>query len=380
MTFFARPDLSSIQFKQQTDSELILSGITRIATISGLTLTNGIAGGGHRDVIVTAEGATGGTTTGYVLTYDGNKIKLMQSAASGGTMYTGNSPASATLGGISGGTKLSGRTISSILQELLIPTLNPTLTIPSSTFTISPTTTPVEIGTVLHITGSSTFNRGCINPQYTTLSNKRSGLPKSYDYIAFGCTCSPVTPSPLGNLSNIYAFNPFTATTTNTISACVSYYSGATPKNSAGSTYCSALASGSTTPITRTVTGIFPYFYGTGSTVPIVGQTLINGACKCVGVSTGDIVVTNYGVTGKYIWFAIPSGSTSSVSKTKWQGSNSPSNCGTIPGDLFGAETRLKINSPSSCWVALCPSGVWYRFYISNYPTSISYGMTFKNS
>lgn len=373
MTFFSRPTLENLQFKQLTDSVLTLSGQTQIATISGLTLANSLGG----NIIITAEGATGSTAYGKVLTYDGvsGKIKLMPSAASGTSIYNPPypSPATVSLGGITPGYVLTGKTISCILGMLLVPTVNPTLVPPTNTFTISPSTTPVEVGTILNITGCSTFNRGSIYPQYSSASAYRSGLPYVHIYNTFGLI--PKLSAVTTNLTNSYSFAPYTALSTpNTISACVMYSAGVQPKNSAGGNYCSALPSGVTTPIiSRTINGIYPWFYGSGATVPTVNQALINGARKCLSDSSADISVTNYNVNGNYIWFAIPSGSTGSIGKTKWLGWNSPSNCGTIPGDLFKPEAILAINSPQSCWF-----GIRYRFYVSNYPTIISYGMTFK--
>jgi hypothetical protein len=214
----------------------------------------------------------------------------------------------------------------------------------------------------------STFDRGYIYPAYCSGPSLRSGSPITYNYVGIittGITTIALTAST--------SFLHTITSGANLICGSVSYSGGLQPKDSAGSSYDSPLPAGTTSVIQCTITGIHPWFWGTGTTTPIVNQALISGAtCKCVGASTGDIIVSNYGVTGKYIWFAIPSTSTS---KTKWQGANSLSNCGTIPGDLFAAETTCSINSPSSCW-----SGVSYKFYLSNYPTNISYSMTFKNS
>jgi hypothetical protein len=88
---------------------------------------------------------------------------------------------------------------------------------------------------------------------------------------------------------------------------------------------------------------------------------------KCVISSAGNIVVTNYNAGGvglplEYIWVAIPA---SSLDRVSYQGSNSPTNTGIIPGDLFASGTTITINSPSSCW-----SSIGYKFYVTNYPTS----------
>lgn len=376
MTFFSRPNLENEQFKQLSNSVLTLSGQTQIVTTTGFTLSDGSGG----NVIVTASGGTNYD----VLTLQNGIIKLLPSAASGGSMYVGASPASISLGGISGGTVLTGKTISTILQELLVPTQHPALIAPSNTFTIVPATTLFEVGATVVFTGSSTFNRGCITPQYTSASDKRSGLPSSYRYTDMG---SNITDVPSVSLSNTFTMASRVITSGNNV-ACgnVAYSCGEQPKNSDGTNYCAKLPSGRTSTITKTVTGVYPYFWGSTVSAPILtsnacAQCLITGGTKCVGYTGTDVSVTNYNVTGKYIWLAIPAASTT---KTKWQGANSPSNCGTIPGDLFAAECQRNITSPTGLWgipsVPVSPTPVPYKIYVSNYPTSISYEMIFKNS
>jgi hypothetical protein len=113
MGFFARPDLSDISFKQLPDSLLTLSGQTRIATTSGLTLTNGI--GGFVPIIAT------GNTAGSVLTYRGGRISLEGSATSGESRYYCASPTTCTVGGLLSGSNITGCTITSILECILVP-------------------------------------------------------------------------------------------------------------------------------------------------------------------------------------------------------------------------------------------------------------------
>ncbi len=95
MSFFSRPNLEDLQFKQTEGSILSLSGQTRIKTWTGLTLTDGAGG----DVIITASGASSATTEGYVLTYMDGSISLKPSSASGGT-YTFDTDRATTRSGI----------------------------------------------------------------------------------------------------------------------------------------------------------------------------------------------------------------------------------------------------------------------------------------
>lgn len=80
MTFFSRPLFDDIQFKQPVDSSISLSGLTKIKTTSGLTLSDGSGG----DVTITASGASP-SIDGHVLTYVNGLISLQPSSVSGGT-------------------------------------------------------------------------------------------------------------------------------------------------------------------------------------------------------------------------------------------------------------------------------------------------------
>ena len=378
MPFFARPNLDNEQFKQLPDSILSLSGTTQIANVTGLTLTDGV--GDYIPII-----ATGGSNN-YVLTYDDSGvipvIKLKESTASGGTgVYPYPDKVLCAVGGITGGTCLYNMQVVDILQEILVPTLNPTLTAPSSTFTISclPTTSTgyYEFGTTVCLTGCSTFNRGCVNPAYCCVfgdgSDKRSGFPAYHCFSDWG---SGVQLSTSG-LSTGYTFTPrIVYDSSQSVSSRV-FYEASTNNvlNSSGGVFCSPLPSGCTAAVTRTILGTFPYFWGTSATLPVPNQALINGYDgKCVSVSNGTISVTNFNAVNEYIWLAIPA---SSQLKTCWQGANNPSNNGVIPGGLFPSSIPIYISSPDSCpWE---DGGTNYRLYVSSYPTSINYDMTFYN-
>jgi len=366
MTFFARPNLSDEQFKQLSGTVLQLSGQTQIATTSGLTLTDGIG----NNIIVTASGASDNFD---VLTYCNGIISLLPPTASGSTgIYTCASPSTCSVGGLSGGTSISGRTISSILEEILVPTLDPTLTNPSlSSFTILPTTLLYEMGTIISVVGTTVFNAGCINPQYTALSDCRSDGVSGYTYINFGVTTYESSPTK--------TFGGIINSSSTELSSTICYSGGTQPKDSSGANYDSPLSAGSTSPATKTICGVYPWFWGTDAVAPDVStsgctQCLIDSyTTKCVENSNGSIYVNNFNVSGEYIWFAIPS---ASIAKTCWQGANNVSNNGIIPGSLFPTGCDSVVDSPHipSCWTTIS-----YSFYVSNYATDINYGMTFCN-
>ena len=370
MTFFSRPDLSNLQFKQLNDSTLTLSGQTQIATTSGLTLI-GSTGGTPQYIPIVATGAT----NDFVLTYDGgeNVIKLKQSTASGGTgTYPYPESATTTVGGLPTGQDLYNEQVVDILHDILVPTLYPTLTNPSlSSFTIDPTTSLYEIGTIITVTGTTGFNAGYINPQYTALSDYRSDGVSGYTYINFGITTYESSPTK--------TFGGIINSSSTELSSTICYSGGTQPKDSSGANYDSPLSAGSTSPATKTICGVYPWFWGTDAVAPDVStsgctQCLIDSyTTKCVENSNGSIYVNNFNVSGEYIWFAIPS---ASIAKTCWQGANNVSNNGIIPGSLFPTGCDSVVDSPHipSCWTTIS-----YSFYVSNYATDINYGMTFCN-
>jgi len=365
MPFFARPNLSDEQFKQIAGSQLTLSGQTRISTVTGLTLTNGV--GGYVPIV-----ATGGTV-GYVMTYDANNKITLKPSTGGGGVYAGASPTTCSVGGLPSGSAILGCSISCILEEILVPTVNPTLTAPSEIFfNLVPSISTYEIGTSISVTGYTAFSRGCINPAYGT-SGYRSGVPKSYNYNRWGTELTPVISSAS---SNNYSFGSHVVTLgNNTLSSCIVYTCGEQPKNSCGGNYSTPLPSGNTASISRVICGTLPWFWGSSVSAPVVNQSLLsNYTCKCVANSTNTITVDNFNVTGRYIWLAIPATSTS---KTCWQGANNPSNNGTIAGGLFPAATLCSVQSPEYCWGVGVP--ISYKFYVSNYATNVNYGMTFCN-
>jgi hypothetical protein len=119
MSFFSRPNLEDLQFKQISGSALTLSGTTRFVNVTGLTLRGD---SGFIPVI-----ATGGTN-GEVLTYRNGKITLeVVSGAEGGGIYSGASPTSITVGGLIAGSNISNCPISTILQNILVPELPPSI-------------------------------------------------------------------------------------------------------------------------------------------------------------------------------------------------------------------------------------------------------------
>jgi hypothetical protein len=386
MTFFARPNLSEEQFKQLSGTVLPLSGQTQIATISGLTLHNNSIGTTYPNILITAEGAD--SHVGDVLTYDGlGRICLRPAAGgSGDPIYplTCKSPAAITLGGVTAGSPLAGCTLSHILETLLVPTLNPTLTAPSSTFSV-PLSSPYEVGTIVNAIGTTVLNRGCINPQYTSTSPFRSCGAISHNYVDFNggtCTCSV-----LGTcLTKCYIMPPYTVVAgVRTAYGSVTYCAGVQPKDSSGSDYSTPLGVGTTTPVPATICGMYPYFYGkvasggapAGGNRPTATCALIIAGTKVVADSTGTISINWNSTPDDYIWFATP---TASQTKTKWADTVVVVNNGNIGGSPSPGGNLFPNYDSVNSVATVCWAGQTYKVYISNYQTQATNLIALTNS
>jgi hypothetical protein len=157
------------------------------------------------------------------------------------------------------------------MDMLLYPELFPTLSNPSSTFTISPSGLK-EIGEVLAtISVSSAFARGSISPAYGT-SGYRSGLPNQYVYT--GPDLSSEYSTSLTNNKTISSYTVLSGAQSWT--GRVAYDAGEQPLSSKGNNYSTPLSAGNTSIITRTITGVLPIFCTTVSITVLTKQTLQN--------------------------------------------------------------------------------------------------------
>ena len=373
MTFFSRPSLENSQFRQNINSLLTLSGQTQIAKVSGLTLTDGL--GGYIPIVVT------GGTNFDVLTYDGTVIRLLPSSGSSSGIYSGASPTTITVGGLASGSAIFGNSISNILESMLVPTLYPTLTPPSNVFTIDPPDVLYEVGASISVTGTSVFDYGSISPAYpATGDTYRSGLVNSYDYNVWGSTCNIPSIIPVDITS--FGTHPVTYGN-NTLSVSVCYDAGLQPLDSKGNNYNTPLPSGCTATAAITISGIYPYFYGTASSSgasagvnrPAATPALISGGTKVVEIGNGTLCINFNSTSDDYIWLSIPS---ASIAKTKWfvDYLNNGNIGGSISvgGNLFPAPV-LTTGVTTTYW-----SGQTYSTYISNYQLPQQTIMEFRNT
>jgi len=157
-----------------------------------------------------------------------------------------------------------------MMDLMLYPELNPTLTAPSSTFSISPSNTFKEIGeTITTITLTSNFNKGSINPAYNT-TGFRSGDPNIYNYTGTGTSNNPST-----SLTDTETISSYVIVQgANSWTGNVSYDAGPQPLTSKENNYDSPLPAGTTSTKTRTITGVYPVFATTTNITTFTKQVL----------------------------------------------------------------------------------------------------------
>lgn len=154
------------------------------------------------------------------------------------------------------------KSIQEMFDIILYPTLFPTLTNPSSNFTL-PQEGLKEVGTVITLNFTSTFNRGSVSPAYCGTSQFRSGSAEQYNYTG---TNLPATV--ISNLnSDSQTVNNYEVLLGNqSWTSNVSYASGDQPKDSKCGDFSSPLIAGTTSTITKTINGVYPV-YGTTSNI-----------------------------------------------------------------------------------------------------------------
>lgn len=208
-----------------------------------------------------------------IVSQSGDTVVIFTDA--GEQTYNLQSPSVIPLGGICAGTVLTGKTAFELFEELLVPELFGTITAPSRSLSMIPSSgTLVEIGCLLStICVTSNFNRGCINPQYCSASDKRSGLPNTYTFTgeqiagSYACTDLSVTKCVTGFTVPIG---------TTSWSASVSYDCGVQPLGSKGTPYCTPLPSGTTTAASGNIVGVYPLFATTSNITTLTQQGLQN--------------------------------------------------------------------------------------------------------
>jgi len=277
-------------------------------------------------------------------------------------------------------------TIVQALDAILFPTLGPSYTVPTLSFSPSVSGT-YEIGvsvnqsmtltgikndagpfTQLRFTRDGSQISACTNPTSSTTSNVASQFGyedpnnQNYSYTAsytdtFTIVNGTTTWAGDGNYSaGVAKLNNKGGTDSNTAAVLLTTNPQAAQNSFSG---------GSTS-----TTGIYPYFWGVASSQPtgssIAAAIEAGTTNKVVSDSSGSISIT-WNASGQYVWFAVPA---SYSTKTSWY--NTALNNGSIgSGQFILGPVTQNVTSPSSYW-----TGVSYKIYISGFATTTSGSIT----
>jgi hypothetical protein len=267
--------------------------------------------------------------------------------------YQGASPSTVTVGGVPANTVLTGRSLVSLVEQILVQYLAPAF----SSFSINGQSTIIEVGSAL--SGFKNFVWSITNPTNVKPDTVAIRDVNANILIAFGRTNDGAESVDIGNVLNN--------------APGVQSYRG-----EAENTNNQALQSAN-----FSISKIYPYFHGKvssnggtpGANRPIISQIMINAGVKVVADSTGTISINFNSTADDYFWFAIPA---TSADKTKWfiDDLNNGTIGGAISpgGNLFPDEVLMNINSPSGLW-----SNVQYRIYLTNYQSMSNLIMQLRN-
>lgn len=293
-----------------------------------------------------------------------------------------------TIGGLNEGTtvgQLSGKTLVSVFDEMLFPTLQPTYTIP--TISISNNSQTLEVGSTYTPTLTVTTRKND-SGNFTTLEIQRNGtlldltsepdqtsttdIPSQYGYQDYN---NPNYQFSFSYNENYVIPSGNTSSTTN-YKAVGSYLSGL-PKNTNKGTLdtrpsqirsvnAPQAGDSSFNSATKTITGIFPYYYGISNTEPTIQDVIdsISGgtANKVISSASGNLTI-DFDASTEFLWFAHLA---SYGQKTQWF--VSADNKGLMsPTSLFDPGVTGSVNSELGYW-----SNANFLIYLGNYATTIN--------
>ena len=221
------------------------------------------------------------STSGLMSAGDKTKLDNLSGALDANVMYNSAMDDSlatlSALGGIPKGTtaaELKEKTLSQVFDDLLFPTIQPTVSAPSASISFkSTTTTPTiqEVGT----TGSTVPTPSSFNTSFSKGSISISGVKKQ-DRSGNATTTIIYYGGNVNNTSNFPTVIPDGSINYN---CRISYEAGPTPLDSKGNpaTSYSALPAGSATSGAVTVYGVYPYFTNASDNSTFSKMTLTTG-------------------------------------------------------------------------------------------------------
>lgn len=257
-----------------------------------------LAGGAGSKVSIidgkTAPALTGKEKAGEILiTKENNVIWYFDGSAWVSTQELITVTSTVDIGGIKKDTTFTNKTNADLWDELLNKELFPTLTGPSSSFT-STVTGLKEVGEVISsIKFTSTFNRGSINPQYKSDTPYRAGLPTNRVFEGTDLAGNDTSDS----LTIEKTISSYTVVKgAQSWSCTVSYGIGTQPKTNKGNNYNSALAAGTLSKQSASITGTYPFFATTSSITSTTKQPLVKLDSSSIKAAMVGCTDTNFWV------------------------------------------------------------------------------------
>lgn len=271
------------------------------------------------------------------------------------------------VGGYSpGDTFPEGMTLTDAFKSLLTTIYNAKFTEPTLSIKLNVTGLR-EVGEVLSLVITNTFNRGSINGGYDGVlwnesKNMGPAVGLSTTHVIDGTTFNVSTEVQSKTIESYLI--PLGTTVFN---GSVTYSAGIQPVNSQGELQ-QAHAGGVVTASTN-LTSVIPYFYGFINENQTANDINISSLTKVIAVSTGTVNIPFSNVVGKKLVVIVPS---TSPLKTKWY--VNALNNGSIGnnGDLFSVTTN-NYSSPDLRW-----GSTPFRVYIST-PTTINETVQLQN-
>jgi len=319
---------ASIFYNAETTDALLtqlhttISGSTNDQIANGITLNalkNAIEAAKKEDHLSSSSDVLVVTTdsngTAISIRYDNATVK---SSGSGVTFDNGDSVASGTtyvadaiiedtfkvlgktVGNLASGTEIKGgTTMVELLKAILVKEEDCTANVPTITISNSPSTTPVEVGSVIDETITVTYNDGSF-----TADKELYGLTSDYN-VAASCAEGNVTYS-FKNAdvtktalttegTNSYTDSSRTiAEGDNTWYAKAAYGANTvTPKKNTGANSTKSIAAGTTTEKSKTIVGQYKWYIGETTATSIDDIVLTGDNANVTGLSTGWTATAN---------------------------------------------------------------------------------------
>ena len=221
------------------------------------------------------------STAGLMSAEDKTKLDNLSGALDANVMYNSSMDDSlktlSALGGIPAGTtaeNLKKKTLSQVFDDLLFPTVQPTVSAPSASISFkSTTTTPTvqEVGTTgstvpTPSSFSTSFSKGSISINGTKKQDRSGNATTTIIYHG-------------GNTSNTSNFPTVIPDGSISYNCRISYEAGPTPLDSKGNpaTNYTALPAGSVTSGAVTVYGVYPYYNNASNNSSFSKMSLTTG-------------------------------------------------------------------------------------------------------